>query len=244
MSSVGRVMHEQLELARKSMLFQQAVASSSWTGLADTAGAYRVQTKVQPMAIDLSVLERKPSRIQIITERSSEDLAEYKKYITDLEIDCPDLIIEEFKIFLNYNDFPVFNLQEVIKYMDAKAAKEGTGGGWKWLPLRPKDQKISGAWGVHAYNNGQSVRPASDYYQSGAVCYRHPIPLHALRKAALIDKTFGTAVGLAVTEYQAKPEFYPDPFLIAYIPHTRGNDGRFVIDLWDEPGFGLEQRLK
>jgi len=39
---------------------------------------------------------------------------------------------------------------------------------------------------------------------------------------------------------------YPDPFLMAVVPNpnlARGI-GRFVIDFWDEPGFGIEHMLK
>ena len=42
------------------------------------------------------------------------------------------------------------------------------------------------------------------------------------------------------------PRVNPDPFLMAVIPNRDvvHGVGAFVIDVWDEPGFGLEQRLK
>ena len=49
-----------------------------------------------------------------------------------------------------------------------------------------------------------------------------------------------------VTDYATKPEFKPDPFLMAVVPGLSDytNGGRFVIDFWDEPGFGIERMLK
>jgi hypothetical protein len=42
------------------------------------------------------------------------------------------------------------------------------------------------------------------------------------------------------------PRVWPDPFLMAVIPNRDViyGVGYFVIDVWDEPGFGLEQRLR
>ena len=42
------------------------------------------------------------------------------------------------------------------------------------------------------------------------------------------------------------PRVNPDPFLMAVIPNgdVGYGVGTFIIDVWDEPGFGLEQRLK
>lgn len=86
-----------------------------------------------------------------------------------------------------------------------------------------------------------NINPAS------AGIYDKTIPLHALRKVAKITRAFGAKVGLFVCDYALAPQIqYPDPFLMAVVSNPRvGNGtGRFVIDFWDEPGFGLDRQLK
>lgn len=77
--------------------------------------------------------------------------------------------------------------------------------------------------------------------------YNHTIPLHAMRRVAAIEREFTGDVAFFVSDYALLPAvLYPDPFLMAVIPNpnlSRG-EGRFVIDFWDEPGFGIEQMLK
>lgn len=42
------------------------------------------------------------------------------------------------------------------------------------------------------------------------------------------------------------PAFRADPFLMAVVPNAKVREGvgRFIIDFWDEPGFGIDQMLK
>ena len=51
-----------------------------------------------------------------------------------------------------------------------------------------------------------------------------------------------------MTDYTVTPHVVvnPDPFLMAVIPNSAvaHGKGRFIIDIWDEPGFGLERMLK
>lgn len=94
------------------------------------------------------------------------------------------------------------------------------------------------------------ITPGSDFYASGQVTpYARTIPLHALKKIALIEREFGAdkAVFL-VTDYTVTPHVVinPDPFLMAVIPNgaVAQGKGRFVIDVWDEPGFGIARMVK
>lgn len=77
--------------------------------------------------------------------------------------------------------------------------------------------------------------------------YDKIIPLHALRKVGAIESEFKKApVHFFVCDYALAPQIeYPDPFLLAVVPNTKLSTGvgRFVIDFWDEPGFGIEQML-
>lgn len=116
--------------------------------------------------------------------------------------------------------------------------------------------------------SGPVETPASDYYEgprkayaqdfggtghrefiasSEQTAYDKTIPLHALRKVAAIEKGFKSApVAFFVCDYAPLPEIeHPDPFLMAAINNPKLNIGvgRFILDFWDEPGFGLDQML-
>lgn len=176
------------------------------------------------------------------------DLEEYMQLANTVGISIPDLLIEKFKAFLRKSDIPVYNLKEVVTYMDAKARKESKQqAGWRWRPLRWKDSDVGYSFGTEASHqfNGK-ITPASDHYSHNQPVYDKIIPMHALKKVALIGKEFDDRVKMMVCDYEVKPEYRPDPFLMAVIPNTRLRDGngRFIIDFWDEPGFGLESQLK
>lgn len=126
----------------------------------------------------------------------------------------------------------------------------------------------------HSLGDGRpgKLTPASDYYESHLFAYadrmdsngyghgldwrdRHSkaysrtLPLHALKKIALIEKEFKVGAPIfLVTDYTLTPHIVvnPDPFLMAVIPNSAvaHGKGRFIIDVWDEPGFGIEQMLK
>lgn len=98
--------------------------------------------------------------------------------------------------------------------------------------------------------SGTPVRtPSSDYYDSRtAAPYARTIPLHALKKIALVEREFGKdKVAFLVTDYTTQPHVIinPDPFLMVMIPNPAlaQGKGRFIIDVWDEPGFGIAQMV-
>lgn len=86
------------------------------------------------------------------------------------------------------------------------------------------------------------------FWNTPSPAYTRTLPLHALKKIATIEREFKHKVVFLVTEYttRADIEIRPDPFLMAVIPNTAVSHGkgRFIIDVWDEPGFGIEQMLK
>lgn len=198
-------------------------------------------------------------------------LDEYEQLAKELGVASPDLNIERFKRFLFEKDIPIFNLAEVISYMDEKSAKESKEkAGWLWRPLREKDQLPGVTFGEASArdHNNKIHRVSCDHYQgpterivnhydgSGPFLYRssgNPVydrtpPLHALKRIATIEKEYPEKVAFFVSDYAPEPAitFYPDPFLMAVIPNPALNrgEGRFVIDFWDEPGFGIERMLK
>lgn len=190
-------------------------------------------------------------------------LQEYKELAELVGVAAPDLGIEAFKEFLRKKDWGVFDLAEVVAYMDRKAAKEAKEkAGWQWHPLREKDVLATG-FGTEPERTGSKMVPASDYYRapstwtySNGITYPRPgnsvynktIPLHALRKVAAIDQEFKTVpVHFFVCDYAPLPEIrHPDPFLMAVInnDNLQTGVGRFIIDFWDEPGFEFDSLTK
>lgn len=229
--------------------------------------------------------------------QDEKELSKYRKTADEVGVSVSGLVIEEFRLWLAKKDMPVFNLAEVVPYMDEVAARDNeTGYGWHWCPVRPRDVLDGVAFGrasrfepAAMWNElGQSqmnsslsrfeqlaiagglrhplkaapaprpappaamrsgVTPASDYYFAGNAVYARTIPLHALEKIALVEREFGVGkVKFLVTDYKVLPHVVinPDPFLMAVVPNAelvRGK-GRFVIDVWDEPGFGIARMVK
>lgn len=89
----------------------------------------------------------------------------------------------------------------------------------------------------------------SDWRQHPSPAYTRTIPLHALKKIALVEREFKSGqVVFLVTDYTTAPHIIvnPDPFLMAVIPNSAvaHGKGRFIIDVWNEPGFGIDRMLK
>lgn len=212
----------------------------------------------------------KPLPGAAVSAMSEVAIAEYAAVAESIGVNTSALLIERFKLFLIKNDMPVYDLKTVVAYMDALAKRDNsTGLGWEWKPLRASDTTNSLSFGTPSSYGDQfaglmlggfggtprGVRAASDYFATTHVSnwgswtttpYDKPVPLHALKRAALIEKEFAGRVVFAVSHYSTEPHVRPDPFLIAMIPNPRIAEGigRFVIDVWDEPGFGIEMMLK
>lgn len=206
-------------------------------------------------------------------------LSEYREVADAVGLEPAYLLIEEFRLFLSKHDIPTFRLGEVIRYVDDLTARDNPSKlGWQWCPVRPRDAAMeldfgtpsiaeAGGLGGTAPDqfrkalfqqmakqqsalNASPARPASDYYShQSAKLYERPIPLHALKKVALIEREFGVGkVAFLVTDYVTQPHIAvnPDPFLMAVIPNAAigQGKGRFVIDVWDEPGFGVAHMVR
>jgi hypothetical protein len=88
-----------------------------------------------------------------------------------------------------------------------------------------------------------------DWREQRSAAYTRTLPLHALKKIARIEREFkGGAPIFLVTDYTTAPHVIvnPDPFLMAVIPNSAvaHGKGRFIIDVWDEPGFGIDRMVK
>lgn len=152
-------------------------------------------------------------------------------------------------------------------------AESAARAGWHWRPLREKDNISGASFGRAAFqHNGMSEpHPSSDHYlgphrarrmgwnrdgrqvvegvvdvPTSSLPYDKIVPIHALRKVAAIEAEFPEPVAFFVCDYAPAPHIeHPDPFLMAVINNSRlsAGVGRFVIDFWDEPGFGLDKQL-
>ncbi len=97
--------------------------------------------------------------------------------------------------------------------------------------------------------NGVVSAPAlMDWREHPSPAYTRTLPLHALKKIAFVERSFKEGVVFLVTDYEVAPHSVtgPDPFLMAVIPNSAVSHGkgRFVIDVWDEPGFGIDRMVK
>lgn len=182
-----------------------------------------------------------------------DQLAEYSEIAGEIGFSPAGLRVEEFKSYLIESGITVFSLKTVTEFMDAKSKAEGQGWGWNWCPLRAEDRILAKEKGlVFGRPAGRNInnewsQSATDHFTADNPLYGHVIPLHALKKVARIEKEFGTKkVMFAVSDYAPAPAFRVDPFLLAVIPNATAarGEGRFVIDVWDEPGFGIEQMLQ
>jgi len=279
--------------------------SRTWTGLGGSGESVAVmddrpdlkQRDTNTSAPTKAVQNLKPlkgapipdSPVDAMRDEAMKEYAELAEYVGIMP---PDLGIEAFKNFLRSSGITVFQLADVVTYMDAKAAKESKEqSGWQWRPLRAKDDRVGLSFGTRATRgvsdrfsgNAGAIIPGSDYYDGPTIVsaaeqrdqwnsmrnqgfmrsgpeefqdrrtaassrpYDRTIPLHAVRKVAQIEKGFKGDVAFFVCDYQLAPAIqYPDPFLMAVVPNpqVRLGVGRFIIDFWDEPGFGIEHMVK
>lgn len=73
---------------------------------------------------------------------------------------------------------------------------------------------------------------ATNADSDGWILYKKAIPVHALRKMALLREEYGTEVTFHISDYSVTR---PDPFLrVTFLNQY------YIIDKWDEPGFKLK----
>lgn len=201
-----------------------------------------------------------PRAVEVNDQRH---LAKYTEVAKKVGVMPPELSVENFKLLLRKLDLPVYNLREVISYMDRKAEQESKEkAGWHWVPLRNKDW-LDADFGSRARRDAEMIqdratgqvhqrvvtKPGSDYYSgdNGKRIYKYIVPLHALERVLAIEQNYEGKVAFMVSDYVlAKDIPHPDPFLMAVIPNEglHVGIGRFIIDFWDEPGFGIKEMLK
>lgn len=214
------------------------------------------------------VMPDKPAARKADPMLSESGYSQYAAVAEKVGFMVPEMLIERLKLFLIKQDLPVYELANVVKYMDAIAKRDNPDGyGWHWKPLRSADTKLAihfgtagsdsrSAWEMRISGMKQEKVLASDYFASVTYWGSHAaetpgydkvVPVHALERVAMIEKEFGPGkVAFAVSDYATQPHIRPDPFLMAMVPNQKIGEGvgRFVIDVWDEPGFGILDMVK
>ena len=189
------------------------------------------------------------------------EIDEYAAIAASIGLGVPDVQINGFLRFMEKHNLPLYSLAEVVPYMDSIAKRDGLGYGWEWRPVRAKDQFTHMRFGTPAsrrseFDDASSAdTPASDYYAGTSSAeiwrmggsprvYDKKIPLHAIKRIATIEQGYTEhKPHFFVSDYATKPEARPDPFLLVVLDGVPTDIGRFVVDFWDEPGFGIEQML-
>lgn len=177
-----------------------------------------------------------------------EQMAEYLNLCKRLDIETAATKADVLQRTLTKLDFPTYDLKTVVAYMDAIAKRDGDGYGWLWRPVRDNDQHRMRTVKLGTPSSRLGLRvPASDYYDSGnsIKCYRRQIPMHALRRMDAITRSMGDeGIAFMISDYATKDDLTkPDPFLMVVVTTTQ-EAPRYVIDFWDEPGFGFAEMLR
>jgi hypothetical protein len=194
----------------------------------------------------------KPEATPVVSKY--EEVQEYARAAAAIGLAVPDLTIRRFAAVLEKLGLPVYDNETVWKYMTHLAKTEGNGTGWRWRPLRERD-RFNGQFGTSERDYKADLQVSTGYYYNNdgrgelAVLYSHIIPLHAVQKIAMVEAAVqnqGLSPRFFVSDYATKAEGRPDPFLMAVIPNPnlRSKEGMFVIDVWDEPGFGIMDMVK
>lgn len=229
------------------------------------------QQEVAVVEEPVFIMPNKPQAFKADPMLSEGAYTQYASVAESVGFMVPEMLVERLKLFLIKHDLPVYELQSVVAYMDAISKRDNPKGyGWHWRPLRTSDTDFGLHFGQAGSDSGEDVWVtmtrgrteqekvlASDYFRSTVYYgsghsakvggYDKVVPIHALERVALIEKEFGPGkVAFAVSDYATEPHVRPDPFLMAMVPNSRIGEGhgRFVIDVWDEPGFGILDMVK
>ncbi len=178
-----------------------------------------------------SVLRRPIGKPEAMKAQPLPDMEKYVALANELGVAPAGLQTNRFLTFMKKADLPIYHLPTVIRYMNQIAKRDGNGSGWVWRVMRNQD------W-HRAERFGMPISPFSDAY-TGHV-YERPIPYRVLQRAQFIEQNSPIKPIYMISDYATRDDIAPDPFLLAFFSQTE----RFVVDFWDEPGFGLSEMLQ
>lgn len=164
--------------------------------------------------------------------------------------DSAEIIRDELLEFLACNDMKVYDRQGVDKWL-CDRADEMRVTEWGFVALRSQD-RLGFTWVNGAEKDGYRAEwtirgpsPLTYEVRYAHKTYRRVVPQHALEKVLKIEHGgLEGRVSFYVSEFLKSQNPKPDPFLLVrpslpFPDHHNGLPHAFVIDVWDEPGFGL-----
>ncbi len=135
------------------------------------------------------------------------------------------LIDERIKAALAGEGLPIYDFTMVDEWLRYKL--KGSGTVWYWRPLRKKDA-LKFSWGLGGYGSY-----AHGCYSKEGEPYDKLVPLAALKTVARVEALMeDDEVAFLVSDCRD-----PDPFMAVTSKKRKGLV--FIIEAWDEPGFGV-----
>ncbi len=125
-------------------------------------------------------------------------------------------------------DLTVYDFHQVDEYLWRQASRMKSNTRWVWKPLREKDSHLMVDIGLR----GQTE--SAGYLLSDL--YARRVPMKVLADMKAIMEKMPDAVFL-VSDFEV---IKPDPFLAVTTQKLLQAGKLWIIDQWDEPGFGAE----
>jgi hypothetical protein len=117
----------------------------------------------------------------------------------------------------------VYNAEKVDNYLYREALKKNVRTRWVWKPLRAKDLKAI----------SEDVGWQQNIYRKQ---YAHAVPERVLASVNRILERLPEAMFL-ISDFEY---IKPDPFLAITTPKLLGENKLWIVEQWDEPGFGAD----
>jgi hypothetical protein len=118
-----------------------------------------------------------------------------------------------------------YDVDKVDAYLTHKAEAQRENIYWLWKPLRKSDEE---AVGLTVNRVSVPLSPKR---------YGQAVPAHALETVAMVLRELPDAVFL-VSDYEAVK---PDPFLAVTTARLLQEGRVWIVDVWQEPGFGVPE---
>jgi hypothetical protein len=127
-------------------------------------------------------------------------------------------------------DLTIYDFSKVDNYLYRQALKQKADMHWVWKPVRDADLARIVENGTV---NWQSIANMGVVF---AKLYSQQVPMHVLAEMKVILETVPDAMFM-ISDYEVVK---PDPFLAVTTKKLLGADKIWIIDQWDEPGFGSD----
>ena len=180
---------------------------------------------------DIGLVQVQRPKPYLVKSRPS--LAEYRTVADSIGFMPAQLLEASVLEFVAANRIPVFDYEEVWRYLAKKA--EDVDKHFVWCPLRGKDLPPPSRG--FDWRNGEVL---TKYKHGGLMAtpygYGKAVPMKVLEDVRRIEKEFPTML-FFISDYEVPN---PDPFIMMTSQGIR----LIVFGVWDEPDFGLEKEAE